>query len=360
MTDGKPGANMFAAGEIMAGNVLGKGYVAGIGMTIGTVFGRIAGEEAAARMSARARLYRKRAQFAHASICNACRYCEGYCAVFPRNGAAHRVRSRDLHYLANLCHNCGACYYACQYAPPHEFAVNVPRMLAQVRLESYRRTHGRRSRRTCSSAAGSIALVMAGSLALSSCSASRGAAMASSARTRTRARSTRFFRTTCWLRSSASLSPLRALRHDGSRAFLARNGEPRHQFVTARRVCGAMHDAAALKYLDGGGDGCSEADQRRRTARARISPPDVLRVSAVPGLDECRVDLSLRLRLAGAVSGGSACRCSWARSVASGSGDRPVGVAVASSAPTRTATIIADFGWTPGSPGCCCSQASRA
>jgi tricarballylate dehydrogenase len=47
MDDGTPSRNMFAAGEIMAGNVLGKGYLAGIGMTIGTVFGRIAGREAA-------------------------------------------------------------------------------------------------------------------------------------------------------------------------------------------------------------------------------------------------------------------------------------------------------------------------
>ena len=47
MTDGRPSANMFAAGEIMAGNVLGKGYAAGIGMTIGSVFGRVAGQEAA-------------------------------------------------------------------------------------------------------------------------------------------------------------------------------------------------------------------------------------------------------------------------------------------------------------------------
>ena len=47
MSDGKPSANMFAAGEIMSGNVLGKGYAAGIGMTIGSVFGRIAGREAA-------------------------------------------------------------------------------------------------------------------------------------------------------------------------------------------------------------------------------------------------------------------------------------------------------------------------
>jgi tricarballylate dehydrogenase len=47
MKDGTPTANMFSAGEIMAGNVLGKGYTAGIGMTIGSVFGRIAGREAA-------------------------------------------------------------------------------------------------------------------------------------------------------------------------------------------------------------------------------------------------------------------------------------------------------------------------
>jgi tricarballylate dehydrogenase len=47
MRDGKPSANMFAAGEIMAGNVLGRGYAAGIGMTIGSVFGRVAGREAA-------------------------------------------------------------------------------------------------------------------------------------------------------------------------------------------------------------------------------------------------------------------------------------------------------------------------
>jgi citrate/tricarballylate utilization protein len=43
----------------------------------------------------------------------------------------------DLHYLANLCHNCGACLFACQYAPPHEFAVVVPQALARVRAETF-------------------------------------------------------------------------------------------------------------------------------------------------------------------------------------------------------------------------------
>ena len=47
MQDGRPTANLFASGEIMAGNILGKGYCAGTGMAIGSVFGRIAGREAA-------------------------------------------------------------------------------------------------------------------------------------------------------------------------------------------------------------------------------------------------------------------------------------------------------------------------
>ncbi|EEG08341.1 tricarballylate utilization 4Fe-4S protein TcuB [Pseudogulbenkiania ferrooxidans] len=70
-------------------------------------------------------------------ICNACRYCEGFCAVFP--AMTHRIEfeKADIHYLANLCHNCGACLHACQYAPPHEFAVNVPQAMAKVRGQTY-------------------------------------------------------------------------------------------------------------------------------------------------------------------------------------------------------------------------------
>ena len=70
-------------------------------------------------------------------ICNACRYCEGFCAVFPAMTRRLEFNKADIHYLANLCHNCGACYHACQYAPPHEFAVNVPQSMAQVRAQTY-------------------------------------------------------------------------------------------------------------------------------------------------------------------------------------------------------------------------------
>ena len=70
-------------------------------------------------------------------ICNACRYCEGFCAVFPAMTRRLDFTQADVHYLANLCHNCGACLHACQYAPPHEFAVNVPQAMAQVRGQTY-------------------------------------------------------------------------------------------------------------------------------------------------------------------------------------------------------------------------------
>ncbi|MBP0629597.1 tricarballylate utilization 4Fe-4S protein TcuB [Cupriavidus sp. AcVe19-1a] len=70
-------------------------------------------------------------------ICNACRYCEGFCAVFPAMTRRLEFGKADVNYLANLCHNCGACYHACQYAPPHDFGVNVPQAMARVRLETY-------------------------------------------------------------------------------------------------------------------------------------------------------------------------------------------------------------------------------
>jgi len=70
-------------------------------------------------------------------FCNACRYCEGFCAVFPAMELRRTFCEQDLNYLANLCHNCRDCFYACQYAPPHEFALNIPKALAELRMNTY-------------------------------------------------------------------------------------------------------------------------------------------------------------------------------------------------------------------------------
>jgi len=69
-------------------------------------------------------------------LCNVCNYCNGYCELF-RAAERHRTFSDgELATLAHLCHNCRNCWQACQYAPPHPFAVNVPRVLADLRLLS--------------------------------------------------------------------------------------------------------------------------------------------------------------------------------------------------------------------------------
>ena len=72
-------------------------------------------------------------------ICNACRYCEGYCSVFPAITRERAFADGDITQLASLCHNCRGCYYACQYTEPHEFALNLPAALAEVRVESWER-----------------------------------------------------------------------------------------------------------------------------------------------------------------------------------------------------------------------------
>jgi hypothetical protein len=73
------------------------------------------------------------------TICNACRYCEGYCAVFPALERRIEVNGPDTLYLANLCHDCRACFYACPFTDPHEFAVDIPRALSEVRRATYSR-----------------------------------------------------------------------------------------------------------------------------------------------------------------------------------------------------------------------------
>lgn len=75
-------------------------------------------------------------------ICNACRYCEGFCSVFPAMTRDKVFANGDLTHLANLCHNCRGCYYSCQYTEPHEFALNLPAALAELRQDSWERLVG--------------------------------------------------------------------------------------------------------------------------------------------------------------------------------------------------------------------------
>ena len=70
-------------------------------------------------------------------ICNSCRYCEGFCGVWRAMEFRREFPVGDLNYLANLCHDCQECYYACQYAPPHEWEINPPLTFARLRTSAY-------------------------------------------------------------------------------------------------------------------------------------------------------------------------------------------------------------------------------
>ncbi len=70
-------------------------------------------------------------------ICRICNYCNGFCPVFAAAERRPQLVDADLDHLAHLCHACRNCFYACQYAPPHVFAVNLPRALAGLRHQLY-------------------------------------------------------------------------------------------------------------------------------------------------------------------------------------------------------------------------------
>lgn len=72
------------------------------------------------------------------TLCTVCNYCNGFCEMFRAAERRRTFSDGDLTYLAHLCHDCRNCRPACQYAPPHPFAIDVPRTLAELRRHSWR------------------------------------------------------------------------------------------------------------------------------------------------------------------------------------------------------------------------------
>lgn len=72
-------------------------------------------------------------------VCNSCRYCEGYCAVWHAIEHRREFTDKDMVYLANLCHDCRECFFACPFATPHEFGINPPKLFSGIREESYKK-----------------------------------------------------------------------------------------------------------------------------------------------------------------------------------------------------------------------------
>ena len=206
------------------------------------------------------------------TVCNSCRYCEGLCAVFPAMEMRRAFSDGDLNYFANLCHACGACYTDCQFSPPHEFDVNVPKTLAALRAESWasyawpRAFAGLFARNGVAISiicALSVAAFIFGFAASNDPQVLRGIHTGPGA----------FYalmphNAMAALFGAAFLYAIAALAM-GLRAFWRDIGEPTGTLTDPPSLWQAMKDAGQLRYLDGGGVGCFNEDERP-TDRRRI------------------------------------------------------------------------------------------
>jgi citrate/tricarballylate utilization protein len=199
------------------------------------------------------------------TVCNSCRYCEGLCAVFPAMEMRRSFSDGDLNYLANLCHACGACYTDCQFSPPHEYNVNVPQTLAIARADSWaayawpRALSGLFARNGLAIsliAAVSVAAFIFGFAAVNDRQVLLGIHTGPGA----------FYalmphNAMAALFGAAFLYAILALAM-GVRAFWRDIGEPIGMRADPGSLWQAMKDAAGLRYLDGGGVGCVNEDER--------------------------------------------------------------------------------------------------
>jgi len=204
------------------------------------------------------------------TVCNSCRYCEGLCAVFPAMEMRRAFTDGDLNYLANLCHSCGACYSDCQFSPPHEFNVNVPQTLAKVRNDSYKfyvwpralaPLFERNGLAITLIAALSVGIFFFGLMAANDPSVMFGVQTGPGA----------FYRilshnAMAGIFGAAFFYAITALIM-GFRMFWRDIGETRETLTSGVSVWQAMKDTMALRYLDGGGPGCFNEDERPNDRR---------------------------------------------------------------------------------------------
>jgi citrate/tricarballylate utilization protein len=199
------------------------------------------------------------------TVCNSCRYCEGLCAVFPAMEMRRSFSDGDLNYLANLCHACGACYADCQFSPPHEFDVNVPKTFAIARVESYAAYAWPRA---CAGLFENNGVVITLIASLSVAAFIFGFSVFNEPRALhgIHAGPGAFYalmphHAMAALFGAALLYAIVALAM-GVRAFWRDIGEPVGMRADAPSLWQAIRDAGNLRYLDGGGVGCFNEDER--------------------------------------------------------------------------------------------------
>ncbi|HVU76874.1 MAG TPA: tricarballylate utilization 4Fe-4S protein TcuB [Gaiellaceae bacterium] len=206
------------------------------------------------------------------SVCNSCRYCEGICAVFPAMELRSSFASGDVSYLSSLCHDCRACVHACPYSPPHEFAVDIPSLMAQARSETFE-TYARPqafwrllTRTSSILAAVLVTLILATTVAVTTHDA--GAVV------RTHTGSGSFYEVIpfLWLLLPAvAISICCAIAILAGAHGLAREATGgARQLVRLKPIAAAAADALRLKHLGGGGGGCYYPAERVSRSRRRL------------------------------------------------------------------------------------------
>jgi citrate/tricarballylate utilization protein len=208
------------------------------------------------------------------TVCNACRYCEGFCAVFPAMTRRLAFNQADLHYFANLCHNCGACLHACQYAAPHEFNINVPIALARVRKDTYAQYAWPRAFGALYARNGlaiTLALVVSLALFLMLTIAKQGSLFSLPGGASFYAIFPHGLMVSMFLPVFAFACVALAMSVRSFWSETAPQGLEEEVKSTSGARAEASHNALTLKYLDGGhGEGCNDEDDRFTHRRRRF------------------------------------------------------------------------------------------
>ncbi len=202
------------------------------------------------------------------TVCNACRYCEGFCAVFGAVELRTAFGDRDLAYLSNLCHDCKMCYDACMFSPPHEFNINVPAILAEGRAQTYERyAFPRLFARLFRTPLTAASVFTLAGIAVAVLAVVAGAGIA--ALWTPQLGPGAFYRV---LPYAAMVVPAIALSLYGIAALAigavnyATDIGPGFAFLSPASIGKALYDALTLVYLKGGGSGCYEV---RRGSQSR-------------------------------------------------------------------------------------------
>ncbi|MBK1694483.1 hypothetical protein CKO09_06980 [Chromatium weissei] len=199
------------------------------------------------------------------NLCNVCGYCNGFCDVFDAAQRRPTLLAADLAHLAYLCHGCRNCLYSCQYAPPHPFAINVPRTLTQMRQHSDTKhlwpsvftSALRHSIQTIALVTGGAILLLMGLLWL----------------LQPNALATGFYRVLplslmIWLTVIPLSWSLLALGISWRSYWQLTR--PKTASVTWRVLALALQDVVLMRNLRGGGCGCNDVDERFSHWRRRL------------------------------------------------------------------------------------------